>query len=227
MVKPKFWERVGFLLWPSSCICCGRPVAGDCYLCAACSDKLKDCEQRKVRRFSYNKREVKVCSVYSYKGSAAAAIKRFKFGGSSVAARPLGVVLAERVSRLRQPPFDVVCAVPMTARAVRERGYNQAELLARHAASVLRLPYCDGLTKIRETAEQHKLMGSDRKNNVKGAFAADAKVISGKRVLLIDDVVTTGATLSECTVTLYRAGAAAVFGAAVASAQKSEAEVDR
>jgi ComF family protein len=221
MVKPKFWEKLSSLLWPSSCICCRQPVAGDRYLCDDCEDKLADLEQRKVRRFSYNKREVKVCTLYKYEGCVSAAIKHLKFGGSSVAARPLGLALAGRVMRLRQPPFDVVCAVPMTARAVRNRGYNQAELLAKHAAQELGLTYCEGLKKIRETAEQHRLTGSDRKNNVKGAFAADAGAVAGKRVLLIDDVVTTGATLSECAVTLYRAGAAAVFCAAVASAEKS------
>lgn len=220
MVKPKIWERLSFLMWPSSCICCGRSIAGDCYICDGCLDKLQDSVQRKVRRFSYNKREVKVCSVYDYDGCAASAIKRMKFGGTSVAARPLGAALAERVARLRQPPFDLVCAVPMTARAIRERGYNQAELLAKHAAGELGLPYCGALTKIRETAEQHKLTGSDRKENVKGAFAADPNAVAGKRVLLIDDVVTTGATLSECTVTLCNAGAAAVFCATVASAVK-------
>lgn len=111
-------------------------------------------------------------------------------------------------------PVELVTAVPVSAGRYRERGYNQSELVARRVAARLRLPYSSLLGRHTST---HQL-GVDRRTRfeqVEGAFYA-LKRIQGRRVLLVDDVVTTGATMAACAVVLKAAGAAGVYGAAVA-----------
>lgn len=222
MVKPRLWDKLLFLIYPNSCMCCAEPIDSGSYICGDCLRELNKLRSDKVRRFSHKRREVRVCSVYRYDGVAASAIKRLKFGYAATSARPLGVALANRVRRLKCDRFDVVCCVPMTGRAVAERGFNQAELIAHVTARELGIKYVPrAVSKIRETAEQHKLQGSARLRNVSGAFKADSRAVSGRSVLIIDDVVTTGATLCECTAALLSAGAKSVFCATVASAAKA------
>lgn len=143
----------------------------------------------------------------------------FKYNGVTPLARPLSRLLelvAHQEPALRQ--VDVVLPVPLHPRQQRARGYNQAELLARHLARALDLTLADSaLARIRDTASQTGLTPRQRRENVRGAFAvAERSALKGKRILLIDDVATTGATLNACARTLKRAGAARVEAATVA-----------
>jgi ComF family protein len=118
------------------------------------------------------------------------------------------------LSSLPHWPVDMVTAVPVSPARRRERGYNQAELIARQVAVTLDLPYAPLLAR---TGSQHQL-GLDRRSRlerVRGAFYA-VQTRPGERVLVIDDVITTGATLTECAVVLQQAGVAEIWGAAVA-----------
>jgi ComF family protein len=109
---------------------------------------------------------------------------------------------------------DLVTSVPVSPGRYRERGYNQSELMARAVAQRLGLPYYSLLGRLTST-HQIGLDRSTRARQVAGAFRA-TKRLEGQRVLLVDDVVTTGATLSECSATLSGAGAEYVWGAVVA-----------
>lgn len=104
---------------------------------------------------------------------------------------------------------DVVCAVPLHWQRHLQRGYNQAALLARHLAKVQDIPYQTLLSRPRATQQQAKLDADARLDNISGAFRA--KPATGKRVLLVDDVLTTRATTTECALTLLEAGAACVY----------------
>ena len=108
--------------------------------------------------------------------------------------------------------FDAVCAVPLHPVRRRERGFNQAALLAARLARRLRLPWRrGGLVRARDTGTQTHLTARERLSNVKGAFEAGGdRRWGGKRLLLVDDVMTTGATVSACAEALKRAGAASV-----------------
>ena len=106
---------------------------------------------------------------------------------------------------------DVVTFVPMTAKEIKERGYNQSELLAEEVAKRLNLPITSTVLKIKETDKQKRLTAKERRENLKGVFAvADKTAIKGKRILLVDDVITTGATVNECSAVLKKAGATKV-----------------
>ncbi|MGE5138685.1 MAG: ComF family protein [Rudaea sp.] len=128
---------------------------------------------------------------------------------------PLTALLAEH-SQLSIIEADVIAAVPLAPARQRERGYNQAELLARALATSTRHPYVQGLYRTRETADQVGKNAAERHANVRGAFRADAGAFRKKCVLLIDDVCTTGATLDACAVALQAQGVEKVYGLTVA-----------
>lgn len=115
--------------------------------------------------------------------------------------------------------FDLVVPVPLGRKRLRERGYNQVDLIARPLSLALSRDYQPGaLKRKRETASQVGLSAVERRDNMQNAFSADASVVRGKIVLVMDDVATTGSTLSSCAEALLQAGAKDVFALTVARA---------
>ena len=168
----------------------------------------------------------------SYEGGLRELIHLLKYGGVRPAANVLGRMLGEAMGRLEPVAAAqagsgvVVIPVPLHKARLRQRGFNQAELIARAALKCspalkdLRLA-THVLERRRETHSQIGLTGHQRRENMRGAFAvAFAKEISGRDVLLVDDVYTTGTTVSECTRVLCKAGASRVWVATVARTLK-------
>lgn len=115
-------------------------------------------------------------------------------------------------------PATLVTAVPLHAKRLRERGYNQAGLLAQSLAKQIGIPYvADALIKTRHTEQQAHLNADERWVNVEGAYTANHVRVSGESIIIIDDVVTTGATLRQCATALIESGAARVWALTVAS----------
>lgn len=147
----------------------------------------------------------------AFEGAARDAIHALKYKGLFGVADPLAGLMAERFPRWSQD-CEMVVAVPLHPERVRERGYNQATLLARRLCRRLELHMDEkALWRTRNTRPQIGLDRVQRRENVKGAFAADARV-RGRRVLLVDDVCTTGATLAAAGEALLAQGAASVRG---------------
>jgi ComF family protein len=141
----------------------------------------------------------------AYAGSLSAIVHALKYQRRASLARPLAGLIERRCAD-GLAGADIVVPVPLHASRVRERGFNQAALLA----ASLSLPCVDALERIRATASQTDLTARERRTNVRGAFALRenaGRSIEGKCVVLVDDVATTGATLSECAKVLGRAGA--------------------
>jgi len=116
-------------------------------------------------------------------------------------------------------PFDLIVPVPLGRKRIRERGYNQVALIARPLSMAMKIAYApDALMRERETLSQVGLSRNDRRNNVCGAFRAKKHFVNGRIVLVIDDVATTGSTLSSCAEALYAAGARDVFALTLARA---------
>ena len=149
------------------------------------------------------------------------ALHELKYGGEQRLARPLGEAIARRWARVGAGG-DVLVPVPVHEERRRRRGYDQAELIARAAAATLGLPCAPILGRVRATTAQFDLDRATRAHNVRGAFALRpganpaARPLAGRWVVLIDDVVTTGATLSECAAPLLAAGALGVSAITVA-----------
>jgi ComF family protein len=151
-----------------------------------------------------------------FEGSIRSAIHQFKYSYVRDLAVPLGEML---VSYWREMPVevDVIVPVPLHIRRLRERGYNQSALLAQHLGTSLRIRVdCDCLRRSRYTVSQTQLDAQERSRNVQGAFACVGRGVDGGRVLLVDDVCTTGATRGACCRALQEGGAASVWALTVA-----------
>jgi competence protein ComFC len=147
------------------------------------------------------------------------AIHRFKYYNSQNLATPLGKMMVSYWQDVRLPA-EVIVPVPLHTRRLRERGYNQAALLARELGKGVGLPVLeDALARVRETSPQVDLNAEERKENVRGAFHCPDGRLAGKSVLLVDDVYTTGATLEACSLALKQRGVRTVWALTLARAQ--------
>ncbi len=210
------------LLFPPRCVACGQPgtlLCADCRaafahlegpLCAVCSAPIPEpgyCRRCLARRPAF----ARLASAFRYEGVVRRAILALKYEKRAALAVPLASALVEVVGR-PDPSEEVVCPVPMHPDRESERGYNHARLLAEELAAHWGLPILPAEAFIRRwaTPSQVQLDYEARLANVRGAFEADPGLVRGQPILLVDDVCTTGATLSACAEELLRAGAGPV-----------------
>lgn len=158
-------------------------------------------------------------SAAAYEGPLERAIQRFKYDGWRFLAPALAGLLADRLA-VDGAPSAYLLAVPLHSHRGRERGYNQAQLLARELGRRCGLSFPGGsLARIRDTPSQVGLDRAQRRANVAQAFAWQGPPLGGAPVLLVDDVATTGATLEACAAALRQAEAGIVTGLTVARVQ--------
>lgn len=205
-----FWDRLLDLLYPPRCLGCG---ALNHWLCPACLASCPNTDEPRLVPVDANNASWRL-PVYSFtvhQGVAREAVHALKYEGRRVLAGPMARCLADclpegyRGARL-------VLGVPLHDRRRRERGYNQSELLARALAAEAGLPaVSESVKRVRATPPQVGLSARERVDNVRGAFLADERV-RGERVLLVDDVCTTGATMAACAAAVAMAGGEVVAG---------------
>jgi ComF family protein len=151
-----------------------------------------------------------VLAAASYAFPLDAVIQRLKYGRDLSLARPLAQLLIERV-RQEAPP-DLVVGMPLSARRIRERGFNQASEIARRVAAAIDARFePDVVERVRDAAPQASLPLEQRASNIRGAFGVRGS-LTGHTVAVVDDVLTTGASLNELAISLRAAGATAVVG---------------
>ena len=146
-------------------------------------------------------------------------IHRFKYGGQYYLRRLLSEILLEalRDERMTATPVDAIVPVPLHPARRRERGFNQAEALARWVGRRTGIPVLDSIERRSYTLTQTQFDRSERMRNLRNAFTLRKNsVVVGKNLVLLDDVLTTGSTLHECAVVLRKAGAESVRAIAVA-----------
>jgi ComF family protein len=156
-----------------------------------------------------------------FDGAVRELIHQFKYSGKTMLRRPLALLAADHLDRfVIETGPDVIIPVPLHHKRLRQRGFNQAILLGEIFAQKWRLPLLrNSLRRVRWTEPQVNLSAAERLENVKGAFAlADIVAVAGKRVLLVDDVYTTGSTVKECAKVLKSGGAQSVTAITVARA---------
>ena len=210
------------LFFPKRCPYCGA-VQGFAPVCD-CADALERIRLIGwIARADAGGRGLKylkgIIGCYRYRNPIRRGIHRMKFSGAKGAAEFFGEEMAQQVARvLPGIRFDAVIPVPSTRREIRERGYDVPLLMARRIAASLEIPLWDDiLKKSRETRRQHTLSLEERRENLKGAFAVqNPDRLRRSRVLLCDDISTSGSTLEECAKPLKRAGAAEVWGIVLA-----------
>ena len=206
------------LLYPRTCILCDQLLTERAYLCPRC--------RKEAPFFKNSKRKPEfvdsVTAVWYYKEYARESLLRYKFGGQTYLAAAYGRFLAERIREEYPEGFDILTWVPVSPFRRLRRGYDQCGLLAKALGKELHVKPRRLLFKVRHNPAQSGISDPAlRKANVLGAYRLiHRKEIRGKRILLVDDILTTGATVGECARMLKTAGASAVYCAVVAASAK-------
>jgi len=222
------WESLDWL-YPPNCGGCGQSGARWCMECSQNTLEIEPPICPICGNPNINEEPCRRCwlstplysSLRSYtifNGSIREAIHRLKYrrdiGLGEVLSRPMITSLQKLNWSL-----DIITSVPLGLVRFDERGYNQATLLARPMALCLEVPFSSRvLTRIRETRTQVGLTVKERRENMADAFRADSKLVKGKNILVVDDVVTSGATLNACAKALLDGGASKVYGFSLARA---------
>ena len=160
---------------------------------------------------------------YHYGGPAGGMVRNLKYRGVWRLAEPMGRHMARAFEAIQPTGADCLVPVPMHRKRLRERGFNHAEALAREASKHLELPVLAALERVRNTRQQARLPDAERLTNMDGAFALKTEV-AGRRVVLVDDVCTTGATANACAAALLKGGAEAVYLLCFATARGGDEE---
>ena len=218
-------SQIAQTLLPQACLLCGADGGGR-QICAPCDADLPRLPEHRCEVCAIVLSSGTVCGAclvrpprfarivapFSYYFPLTALIHAYKYGGRLAHARALGSALAAVVAR----DADVIVPMPLAPRRLAERGFNQALEIARFVARAVGLPLLPhACRKVVDTPPQAALPWKERSKNVRRAFVCDAD-LRGKRVAVVDDVLTTGATLNELARVLRRAGAIEVTGWVVA-----------
>lgn len=206
------------LLYPPKCVFCGKLLKDkETDFCVRCISDLPRAEG--------SVKSIRFCreayARFYYEGKVPESVRRYKFAGREAYASAYGRQLALLILE-KQISFDILTYVPVSKRRFRKRGYDQAQLLAEAIGRELGHPIQTCLRKIRDNQAQSSLQeATARSANVMGVYRIKLPVsVSGKRILLIDDVMTSGSTLSECCSVLLAAGAEEVRCVTLAAARK-------
>lgn len=214
------FEVLKELLFPRKCVFCGQILTrNESGLCRGCRTETPEyAEHRQIHGLD------DCCVVWYYQDAVRESLLRFKFHNRPDYAGVFGPMLAMKMQQ-RLRGGELLTWVPVSKARLRQRGYDQAELLARVAAKELGIPAVRLLEKFRDNPAQSGIADAEsRKENVRGVYRLCPGVdVAGKRVILIDDILTTGSTAGECARVLREAGAAEVRLAVLASG-KTEKE---
>ena len=213
------WYWLTGLLFPEKCVLCKRLLEnGETGLCKPCRCDNPAFGSRKSRPQFLDS----FTAVWYYEGNVRDSLLRFKFGGLRSYAKSYGSLLAVRLLETYPDGWDILTWIPISRRRKLSRGYDQVALIAKAVGRELGCKPVPLLKKIRHNPPQSGLSdASHRRANVLGAYRVmDPQLVCGKRILLLDDILTTGATASECARVLKTAGAKEVHCAAMAAARK-------
>ena len=216
----KFWDLFLDLLFPPKCPFCGK-IVDKVGICPKCEKELPWIEGKSVLR---EEGDLRCAAPLWYEALAREGILRFKFRGASASARALGELLARCAAEELSGEFDTVTWVPVSKKRLRKRGFDQAKLLAEEACGLWDTRPQAMLVKIADNPPQSGIHeAAARRANVLGVFEVmPGAVVEGKRILLVDDICTSGATLKECVRVLMDAGAESVVCAALAHTREKK-----
>lgn len=221
-------EKLVRVVFPPRCIFCSKILSldADIEICRGCYQKIPFIEGGFLYIDNRHKHacgcDYVVC-VCRYTGIVRDSMIKYKFFDKSGYYRAFAKLLAGRIKKMTDyHKFDIILSIPLHKEKENVRGYNQSKLIASLVSRETGVPEkSEWLSRIRRTDSQSLLNKTGRYLNVKGAFEVKCrKEIKGKKILLIDDIMTTGYTLDECGKALREAGAESVVGAVIASGRK-------
>lgn len=216
------------LLFPPYCLVCNSLLqANERVICESCWQSLPKLDEdydlfHEIRsKFKHEIYFSKAVAVWEFSPTVQTIIHHLKYQNFKILANRMGIFMAERLNQLNLPIGNtILIPVPLHKTRIRERGYNQSALLCQVIASETSFSYNDQILKrVRYTQSQTKLTASKRLKNVHKAFkVASPQEVIAKIIILVDDVITTGATFNECARELMKAGAAAIYLCSAAKA---------
>ena len=215
----KLYHWIVNLLFPPKCVLCGTLLKKEeLDLCRRCREEAPVYPNRKEKLQFLDS----FVAVWYYEGSVRKSLLRFKFYNARSFAVCYGRMLAMKIQENHPEGFDILTWIPVSPLRRLRRGYDQVELIARAVGRELGMTPVPLLKKVRHNRPQSGIAGAEkRRANVLGAYReTDRESIAGKRILLLDDILTTGATAGECARILLTCGAKEVHCAAVAAARK-------
>lgn len=211
-----FFKTLLDVLFPPRCVFCGAVLKSrGSGVCESCIENLPYVKKSELPKIEFID---DFTSPLKYEASVRESILRYKFDGRNVYATTYAHILADNVRENLGGKFNLITWVPLSSERLSERGYDQAMLIAMATALDLGDVAVETLRKSTHTEPQSSKGGlSERKANISGAYElTDPELVEGKRILLIDDIVTTGATVSECARMLREGGAKEIYCASLA-----------
>lgn len=199
------------LLYPPRCAFCRKILkTGESGMCKKCDAKISRTHNGGAQSGEFFSSCV---SPLYYEGDVRDAILRFKFNDATIYANLFGSFIADCIEENLKGRYDIITWIPLSKKRLKKRGYDQAMLLAMSAALNINDVAVELLLKNTDVPAQSGVGSAEkRRANISGVYSvADEELVRGKRILLIDDIVTTGATLSECAKTLKYSGAEEVL----------------
>lgn len=224
----KFFNKIISIIYPPKCIFCQKILNYSTllYICSDCYSGLPFAQMEVLA--TSHKNEENFCdgavSVFQYTGVVKESLIRFKFYNEPSYYKTYAKLIADRFAKMADiNQYDMVMSVPLHKYKEFSRGYNQAYLISKELGRELKLPENSRLIKrCRNTEAQSLLDKQKRSQNVKGAFTITyPEKVAGKSIILVDDILTTGSTLEECSRELKKAGAVKVFAVVVATGRKN------
>ena len=221
-------EKFARLIFPPKCIFCEMVIMPEelhepeIYICPKCFNKIEffECERYLVNRMNHSNAFDEIVTLFKYTGMIKESILRFKYFDKPSYYRTFAKLLANRINKLTDASkFDMIISVPLHKRKEYLRGFNQSKLISKALSRELGIPEKSSLmVRLKDTESQSLLNREKRLSNIKGAFkVVEPCSVNGKRILLIDDVLTTGSTINECAKALKDAGAESVTAAVLAT----------
>ncbi|MCD8212003.1 MAG: double zinc ribbon domain-containing protein [Oscillospiraceae bacterium] len=211
-------------VFPPKCNFCGHTLKdGEKGICDKCVEELPWIDDGEACGKKIDGISTCVSALW-LQGNVFESIRRYKFRNCSLFANTYGRIIADRVRKFLSGRYDIITWVPLSEERKKKRGYDQAMLIAMAAALELDDVAVETLRKEKDTSAQIDIQDVEqRRQNVQGAYEiSDPALVEGMRILLVDDVVTTGSTLSECAMTLRDGGAEDVLCVTLARARDGE-----
>ena len=215
----KLLHRLSQWLYPPKCVLCGRILdKNETDMCHQCRIHAPECPVLSSK-YPYLNSWV---ALWYYEGEVRRSLLQYKFYGKRHYAAVYARLLGMKLLREDKADFDVMTYIPISAKRRRKRGFDQVELLAQKLGAELGIAPKTLLKKVRDNPAQSGIVGqAERRANVLGAYVVlDPEFVQGKRILLLDDIVTTGSTAAECARVLLTAGAKEVHFAVIAAARQ-------
>lgn len=203
------------LIAPNKCIFCSKNISSKKLFCDNCKNETKVYQKNFAIKIGKKREFLKVYWPHKYSGEYRRNLLRFKFNRVTSFSKSFATVICDTID-IDPRNVDAITWVPMTKSKEKLRGYNQAELIAKEVAKITGIPLKECIVKIKDNEIQHTLKYNERQLNVKNAYQFKDD-INGQKIIIVDDIITTGATISECTKTLLKGGAKEVVGICCAS----------